>query len=98
MVDSSLTYEILMYLNHFYFGMFATCELGEEFWKGTHFRLKLLKLWFFLGMEALKFVNLSYENEVLYRELIIVLALLTLESVRIYLGKQGSLSDHGKIL
>jgi transmembrane protein 216 len=49
-------------------------------------------------MEALKFVNLKYENEVLYRELIIVLALLTLESVRIYLGKQGSLSDHGKIL
>lgn len=28
MVNSSLTYEILMYLNSFYFGMFAACELG----------------------------------------------------------------------
>ncbi|XP_015585238.1 transmembrane protein 80-like [Cephus cinctus] len=27
-VNSSLTYEILMYLNSFYFGMFAICELG----------------------------------------------------------------------
>lgn len=30
MVNSSLTYEILMYLNSFYFGMFATCEIGEK--------------------------------------------------------------------
>lgn len=28
MVNSSLTYEILLYLNSFYFGMFAACELG----------------------------------------------------------------------
>lgn len=29
MVNASLTYEILMYLNSFYFGMFAICEIGE---------------------------------------------------------------------
>lgn len=28
MVNSSLAYEILLYLNSFYFGMFAACELG----------------------------------------------------------------------
>ncbi|XP_055545482.1 transmembrane protein 216-like [Wyeomyia smithii] len=28
MGNPSLTYEILLYLNSFYFGMFATCELG----------------------------------------------------------------------
>jgi hypothetical protein len=47
MVDSSLTYEILMYLNHFYFGMFATCELGEEFRKGTHL-IEVIKVVIFL--------------------------------------------------
>jgi Predicted membrane protein len=55
-----------------------------------------LKHNFFVGMEALKFVNLQYTNDVLVRELIIVVALCILESVRIYLGKQGSLSDHGE--
>ncbi|KOB66696.1 Uncharacterized protein OBRU01_15527 [Operophtera brumata] len=28
MVNASLTYEILLYINSFYFGLFATCELG----------------------------------------------------------------------
>ncbi|CAH4035268.1 unnamed protein product [Pieris brassicae] len=27
MVNSSLAYEILLYINSFYFGLFATCEL-----------------------------------------------------------------------
>lgn len=31
--NSSLTYEILMYLNSFYFGMFAVCELGIGLFK-----------------------------------------------------------------
>lgn len=31
--NSSLTYEILMYLNSFYFGMFAVCELGMGLFK-----------------------------------------------------------------
>lgn len=35
-VNSSLTYEILMYLNSFYFGMFAVCELGMGLFKATN--------------------------------------------------------------
>lgn len=31
--NSSLTYEILMYLNSFYFGMFAVCELSMRIFK-----------------------------------------------------------------
>ncbi|KAL6256129.1 transmembrane protein 216-like [Pogonomyrmex barbatus] len=34
--NSSLTYEILMYLNSFYFGMFAVCELGMGLFKATN--------------------------------------------------------------
>ncbi|XP_048512652.1 transmembrane protein 216-like isoform X2 [Athalia rosae] len=34
-VNSSLTYEILMYLNSFYFGMFAVCELGMSVFKAV---------------------------------------------------------------
>lgn len=34
-VNSSLTYEILMYLNSFYFGMFAICEVGMGIFKAT---------------------------------------------------------------
>lgn len=29
MVNASLAYEILLYINSFYFGLFATCELGS---------------------------------------------------------------------
>lgn len=36
MVNSSLTYEILLYLNTFYFGMFAIAELGVGVFKITH--------------------------------------------------------------
>jgi len=74
MVNSSLTYEILMYLNSFYFGMFATCEIG---------------------MGTLKFVNLDYKQDELIRETIVLLGLCLLESIRIHLGRKGSLSDHG---
>ncbi|KAG7204186.1 hypothetical protein KM043_002023 [Ampulex compressa] len=34
--NSSLTYEILMYLNSFYFGMFAICELGMGLFKAAN--------------------------------------------------------------
>lgn len=29
MVNASLAYEILLYINSFYFGLFAACELGS---------------------------------------------------------------------
>ncbi|XP_043277934.1 transmembrane protein 216-like [Venturia canescens] len=35
-INSSLTYEILMYLNSFYFGMFAVCELGMGLFKAIN--------------------------------------------------------------
>lgn len=35
--NSSLIYEILMYLNSFYFGMFAVCEFGMGLFKVANF-------------------------------------------------------------
>ena len=75
MVNPSLGYEILLYLNSFYFGMFATCELG---------------------MMTLKAVNLEYKKHDLAQDVTILLILCIIESVRIVLGRKGSLSDHGK--
>lgn len=75
MGNPSLTYEILLYLNSFYFGMFATCELG---------------------MLTLKAVNLKYPDHILLREACILVALCLVETIRIILGRRGSLSDHGK--
>lgn len=77
MVNTSLTYEILMYLNSFYFGMFATCEIG---------------------MGTLKAINLDYTKSDIIKETSVLVFLCLLESVRIHLGKKGSLSDHGKYL
>lgn len=75
MGNPSLTYEILLYLNSFYFGMFAMCELG---------------------MITLKAVNLKYPEHILMRETCILLSLCLVETIRIILGRKGSLSDHGK--
>lgn len=36
MASPSLTYEILMYLNSFYFGMFSVCELGIALLKAVN--------------------------------------------------------------
>lgn len=38
--NASLTYEILMYLNSFYFGMFAVCELGMGLFKVANIRIQ----------------------------------------------------------
>lgn len=35
MVNPSLMYEILLYINSFYFGLFATCELGTMILKSV---------------------------------------------------------------
>lgn len=64
-----------MYLNSFYFGMFATCEIG---------------------MGTLKAVNLDYKKSLLIQESAVLLGLCILESIRIHLGRKGSLSDHGE--
>ncbi|XP_055699695.1 uncharacterized protein LOC129799643 [Phlebotomus papatasi] len=74
MVNASLTYEILLYLNSFYFGMFGPCEVG---------------------MGVLKGVNLTYTKDSLLRDALLLVSLLIAESIRIYCGRHGSLSDHG---
>lgn len=75
MASPSLTYEIFMYLNSFYFGMFSACELG-------------------IGI--LKAVNLDYEASILQKELCLLIGMILVESIRIYFGRHGSLSDRGE--
>uniref|UniRef100_A0A336JZV5 CSON007374 protein n=1 Tax=Culicoides sonorensis TaxID=179676 RepID=A0A336JZV5_CULSO len=72
-MNPSLSYEVLMYLNSFYFGMFAACELG---------------------MGILKLINLPYPENVKFQEAILLVLLLFLETIRIIMGRKGSLSEH----
>lgn len=44
MFDPSLSYEVLIYLNSFYFGMFASCELGMGLLKAINLPYKEHKL------------------------------------------------------
>lgn len=46
-------------------------------------------------MGILKAVNLTYDHSKLTTESIILIGLCLLESIRIHLGRKGSLSDHG---
>ena len=55
----------------------------------------ILSLSLSLGMGTLKAINLNYEDGKLLRETCVLLGLCLLESIRIHLGKKGSLSDHG---
>jgi transmembrane protein 216 len=75
MTNASLTYEILLYLNSFYFGMFGGCEIG---------------------MALLKAVNLKYLPGELPRDTAILIITFTVETIRIFLGRKGALSDYGK--
>lgn len=75
MANSSLAYEILLYLNSFYFGMFAACEIG---------------------MGVLKGINLNYSPSQLQTDACILVAILLVETVRVYFGRKGSLSEHGQ--
>lgn len=72
MGNPSLAYEVLIYLNSFYFGMFACCELG---------------------MGLLKAINLSYTGHTLAKDSVILIAVCILETVRIRLGRSGSLAE-----
>lgn len=77
MVNASLTYEILLYLNFFYFGLYAAVELG---------------------MGVLKAVNLPYPENTLGKEGGLLVALCIIESIRIVLGRRGSLSDRSEYI
>jgi transmembrane protein 216 len=72
--NASLTYEILLYLNSFYFGMFGGCEIG---------------------MALLKAVNLKYPQGALAIDTTLLVVTFVIETLRIYLGRKGALSDYG---
>lgn len=74
MANPSLAYEVLIYLNSFYFGMFACCELG---------------------MGLLKAINLTYTGHTLAQDTLVLVAVCILETIRIKLGRKGSLSERG---
>lgn len=48
------------------------------------------------GISILKAVNLSYDSNILRQEMALLLGMIIVESVRIYFGRHGSLSDRGK--
>ncbi len=47
------------------------------------------------GIGILKVVNLSYSTSQLTQFVFVLISLCILESIRIYLGRKGSLSDYG---
>lgn len=47
-----------------------------------------------LGMGILKAVNLPYPDNKLFQEAIMLVLLLFLETIRIIMGRKGSLSEH----
>lgn len=81
-----------MYLNSFYFGMFATCEIGKFLVPLCYF---LSNSQHIVGMGTLKAANLQYDQHNLVRDSCVLLATCLLESIRIHFGRKGSLSDHG---
>lgn len=70
-------YEILMYLNSFYFGLYAA---------------------FKVCVSTLKFILLTYPENAVMREGILLLTMCLLETVRIILGRRSSLSARGEYL
>lgn len=74
-MNASLLYELSMYLNSFYFGMFAFSEVS-------------------IGL--LKAINLQYADNVVLNESCCLLGICAVESVRIFLGRKGSLGEHGE--
>lgn len=76
MANASLTYEILMYLDSFFFGLLACCEIG---------------------MTVLKAINLKYSADDLQMHCILLVVILTVATVRVYLGRRGCLADRGML-
>nr|XP_034837167.1 transmembrane protein 80-like [Maniola hyperantus] len=80
MVNSSLAYEILLYINSFYFGLFATCELGTLILKSVLIGGK------YDDDEKTSRAKLGQDYGVL-------VALFIVEAARLFLGRKGSLSE-----
>lgn len=82
MVNASLAYEILLYINSFYFGLFATCELGTL----------ILKSVLILDVFEVEKYGLSK----LGQDYGVLVGLCVIEAIRLILGRKGSLSERGK--
>lgn len=80
MVNSSLAYEILLYINSFYFGLFSTCELGTL----------ILKTVLIAGR-----YEVETDPTKLGRDYGVLIALFIVEAARLILGRKGSLSEKG---
>lgn len=82
MVDASLTYEILLYINSFYFGLFATCELGTLILKSV-----LIIEMYVVDKDPRLRLGQDYG---------VLLGLFIIEAARLILGRKGSLSEKGE--
>lgn len=80
--NSSLTYEILMYLNSFYFGMFAVCEFGMSLFKAAKVQqstdsvLKNFAMLFFLIITESGRIYLGRKGNLTERGLPLILGIL----------------------
>lgn len=81
MVNASLAYEILLYINSFYFGLFATCELGTLILKSV------------LIIEK---YGVDNDPTKLIQDYGVLLGLFVIEAIRLTLGRRGSLIERGK--
>lgn len=81
MVNASLTYEILLYINSFYFGLFATCELGTLILKSV------------LIIEK---YEVNKDPTKIGQDYCVLLGLFIVEAARLILGRKGSLSERGE--
>lgn len=83
MVNSSLAYEILLYINSFYFGLFATCELGTLILKSVLISMKYEEI---PGQGVGRRLGQDYG---------VLVALFIIEAARLFIGRKGSLSERG---
>ncbi|KAJ2941498.1 hypothetical protein O0L34_g14544 [Tuta absoluta] len=80
MVNASLAYEILLYINSFYFGLFAMCELGTLI-------LKTILIYdMYTDSEGSATLKLGTDYGIL-------LGFFIIETTRLILGRKGSLSE-----
>ncbi|XP_050294651.1 transmembrane protein 216-like [Anthonomus grandis grandis] len=86
-MNTSLMFEVLLYLNSYYFGLFAVCELGMNLVKYVnfpdlyHFETDFGVLMSVCGIEILRIIIASRGNLSDNKWLIILAILLTIPSV-----------------
>ncbi|XP_030766108.1 uncharacterized protein LOC115890104 [Sitophilus oryzae] len=85
-INISLTFEVLLYLNSFYFGLFLACEAGMNLVKFVnlndlhHFSTDLIVLMFVCCIEIFRIIVARSANVSERKWLIVVVILLTIPS------------------